>query len=194
MTPADRQNAELHYLSTIASSLSQSSPTESLDFLLQHPRYNDLCAIYGEPTIHRKVATDVHPNSLAARLLSINFERISARDEKSSKTEKTLKIPQNWDIYRVKCHVGRAFGFSGLKCRLVWMTGAWEFEAGTQGKLNVYAQWEKTAEEEDEQHESDRWVQREEPMEEGTRPIGFWIDEKEARVRIEHDDGLEDTL
>jgi hypothetical protein len=124
---------------------------------------------------------------------------ISTADGKTSRTEKTLRIPKNWDIYRVKCRVGRAFGFPGLKSRLFWITGAWEFERGTHGNLGMYAQWERgdsgpDAEAGEKRYESDEWVQREEVMAEGTRPIGFWIDEKEARVRIETRDGWEDNL
>ncbi len=74
-----------------------------------------------------------------------------------------------------------------MKTRLVWETGEWDPLGGddesddsnwdlngeTERNGNVYAA------------PKERWIRREVELEDGTREVGFWIDGREARVRVE---------
>ena len=53
ITSADRLNADLYYLSRIERELSAAPSSSEQTILAAHPRYSDLCAQYGTPTIHR---------------------------------------------------------------------------------------------------------------------------------------------
>ena len=55
VTPVERQNAELYYLSTITKELTNAStPAEEEQIHESHPRWSELCGIYGEPVVSRK--------------------------------------------------------------------------------------------------------------------------------------------
>ena len=69
ITPQDRRNSELYYLSLIGKELSASSSSEEQHIVESHPRYDELCEIYGPPVIKR-TTDDVAVN---------HSERTSAR-------------------------------------------------------------------------------------------------------------------
>ncbi|KAG6037948.1 hypothetical protein E4U41_004631 [Claviceps citrina] len=69
--PADRSNAEMFYLSRIARQLATVPESAEAAVLAQHPRYGQLCRLYGEPDIIRR--NEVNPSFLEARLVSVAF-------------------------------------------------------------------------------------------------------------------------
>ncbi|KAL9104107.1 MAG: hypothetical protein Q9163_000909 [Psora crenata] len=75
ISSAERMNAELYYLSTITKVLSDAaSPVEEKQILACHPRWPDLCRIYGEPEIPRKPQESVFkPGALGARVANFVF-------------------------------------------------------------------------------------------------------------------------
>lgn len=122
--------------------------------------------------------------------------------------EKTIDIPRSVDVYALKGIVGRAFGLRPLGCRLVWESGEWDpVAAGVDGGDD--GEWTCSEDESEHEHEHEhekerkegrggvgsekiateqeagKWVRREVELVDGTREVGFWIGEKEARVRVE---------
>ena len=89
-----------------------------------------------------------------------------------------------------------------MKLRLVWETGEWDPVAGTYDS-------DISSESDDEEwvdggasseyegtemrdrdgigkgRKAGKWAQREEELVDGTKDVGFWIEGKEARVRVE---------
>jgi tubulin-specific chaperone E len=197
ITPAERTNAEMFYLSRIGKAMAAVPETEEHLVTKQHRRYNELCQLYGAPTVVR-VSSTVNPDFLEARLIKFNFHMPSGTgDEQGSKIVMTQEIPKGFDIYQVKGIVGRLFGLRPLSLRLIWETGEWDPVAG-------YEDQEEDSDEENEAEdthahreaieqevkletgtEKGRWMRREVELEDGTRQIGFWVDSMEATVRVE---------
>ncbi|KAF5669227.1 PAC2-like protein [Fusarium heterosporum] len=121
VTPADRTNAEMFYLSRIGKQLATVSEDTEQEVLDHHPRYADLCEIYGKPNVVRK--TEANPAYLEARLVTVGFHLQDGE-------VKTAKIPSSFDIYAVKGVAGRLFNLPPLKLRLIWETGEWDPVAG----------------------------------------------------------------
>jgi tubulin-specific chaperone E len=197
ITSADRTNAEMFYLSRIGRAMAAVPESEEHTITKQHRRYNELCQLYGAPTVVR-VSSTVNPDFLEARLIKFNFYLPpGTTDEQDSKVTITQEIPKGFDIYQVKGIVGRLLGLRPLSLRLVWETGEWDPVAG-------YEDQEEDSDEEDETEdthvyreatleearvelgkEKGRWMRREVELEDGTRQIGFWVDGVDATVRVE---------
>jgi hypothetical protein len=197
ITPAERTNAEMFYLSRIGKAMAAVPEAEEHLITRQHKRYNELCQLYGPPTVVR-VNSTVNPDFLEARLIKFNFYMPSdTRNEQESKITIAQEIPKGFDIYQVKGIVGRLFGLRPLSLRLIWETGEWDPVAG-------YEDQEEDSDEEDEAEdahvhrelivreakvetgkEKGRWMRREVELEDGTRQIGFWVDGMEATIRVE---------
>ena len=119
-------------------------------------------------------------------------------------------IPRTVDVYRLKGIVGRLFGIRPMSCKLIWETGEWDpvgeeagwsvsedesdcevderVEGGSDGENNDVLRkgkrdglWRGGGEE----RQKGKWVRREMELVDGTREVGFWIEGKEARVRVE---------
>ncbi|PSR78869.1 tubulin-specific chaperone E [Coniella lustricola] len=73
VTPNDRNNAEMFYLSRIGRQLSAvpDTPAAEAAVLAQHRRYAQLCELYGEPVVNRR--QEVNPAFLEARLVNVAF-------------------------------------------------------------------------------------------------------------------------
>jgi hypothetical protein len=197
ITPADRINAEMFYLSRIGKAMAAVSEIEEHLVTKQHKRYTELCQLYGAPTVVR-VSSTVNPDFLEARLIKFNFYLSAGKvNEQDSTVIIAQEIPKGFDIYQVKGIVGRLFGLRPLSLRLIWETGEWDPVAG-------YEDQEENSDEEDETEETHvhrgviaqeatvetskekgRWMRREVELEDGTRQIGFWVDGMEAKVRVE---------
>ena len=197
ITPADRTNAEMYYLSRIGKAMAAVSESDEHTITKQHRRYNELCQLYGAPAVVR-VSSTVNPDFLEARLIKFTFYMpAGTRDEQGSKITLTQEIPKGFDIYQVKGIIGRLFGLRPLSLRLIWETGEWDPVAG-------YEDQEEDSDEEDEMEdtrvhrkvimqeakvelgkEKGRWMRREVELEDGTRQIGFWVDGMEATVRVQ---------
>ncbi|KAL5618694.1 hypothetical protein FOVSG1_000916 [Fusarium oxysporum f. sp. vasinfectum] len=188
ITPADRSNAEMFYLSRIAKQLAAAPEDAEQEVLANHPRYADLCKIYGEPNIVRRL--EVNPAFLEARLVTVGFHLQDGE-------EKVKKIPKSYDIYAVKGIAGKLFGLSPLKLGLIWETGEWDPVAGFDDQEGDSSD-EEDAEEERERKGIDthaaeedtagkpgRWVKREVELKDGPRQLGYCVDGVDVKIRVE---------
>lgn len=207
ITPAERTNAEMFYLSRIGKAIAEVPESEEHIIIAQHKRFNELCDVYGAPTIVRAGPT-INPEFLEARLIKFTFyvARGTGESQEFDMESKTQEIPKGFDVYQVKGIVGRLFGLRPLSLRLIWETGEWDPVAGyedeeeeidTDGedeedvngmkeeKINVEIREEKGQDSEKGTGEKGKWMRREVELENGTRQIGFWIDGSKAKVRVE---------
>ncbi|KAM0329982.1 hypothetical protein ACHAQA_004151 [Verticillium albo-atrum] len=189
ITPQDRTNAELFYLSRIARQLSAAPEEEEARVLTQHPLYVALCEAYGEPDIVRR--DEVDPNFLEARLVRVQFV--------APAEERVTEIPRSFDVYAVKAIAGRMFGVPPLGVRLVWETGEWDpvggfdeelgessdEEDGREAEMMVEMEAAKGAGEDVELRRGGRWVKREVELVDGPRQLGFCVDGLSVRIRVE---------
>ena len=94
-----------------------------------------------------------------------------------------MQIPRTFDTYRVKGIVGKLFGIRPLGTRLIWETGDWDPVAGYQD--DEYDSDDAEGRAVDRTRNAGKWTRRTVELEDGTREIGFWIDGREANVKIE---------
>ncbi|KJR81668.1 uncharacterized protein SPSK_00735 [Sporothrix schenckii 1099-18] len=205
ISPTDRANAEMFYLSRIAKQLALVPADSAAEaaVIARHRRYAELCELYGEPTVVRHA--EINPAFLEARLVQVLF----ALDKEGE--ERKAAIPKSFDMYAVKGLAGRLFGLSPQKLRLVWETGEWDPVAG------IDEEDEDEDEEDDKEEEgrareggdkakevvvenknapadadadadanlTGRWVKREVELKDSPRQFGFCVDGMEARIRVE---------
>ncbi|KAI9815884.1 MAG: hypothetical protein M1832_005194 [Thelocarpon impressellum] len=181
VTPQERVNAEMYYLSRIAREAAEVPETEEEGLLAKHKRYAELCEAYGTPAINR-MTTAVNPNTLEARLINFTFELQSSTDS-SEVVTKTQQIPRTFDVYRLKGLVGRLFGVRPLATRLMWKTGEWDPVAGFHE--DEYDSENSDNEAANQERSGDKWTRRVVELEDGTKEVGFWIETKVAKVRVE---------
>lgn len=186
--PADRTNAEMFYLSRIAKQLATVPEGAEDTVIAQHPRYKELCEIYGEPDVIRR--DEINPSFLEARLITVAFHV-------EGKESKTSRIPKSFDIYAVKGIAGRAFNLSPLRLRLIWETGEWDPVAGYDEHDDEGGDEEDMADEardageihpsdDNKQNEkSGRWIKREVELKDGPRQLGYCVDGLDVSIRIE---------
>lgn len=189
ITPQDRSNGELYYLSLIGKELSVTAEEAEQGILAAHPRYRELCEKYGEPVVRRAVSETnrpggglVNPRSVAARLVTMVF--------RLSSVTKSKEIPLSFDTYQVKAIVSRLFGLPPFEFRLIWETD----ELDPVSKESTEEDdWDSEDDEADISNskpvntgDSTKFVKREVELVDSTRDIGFWFqDVGEARVRVE---------
>lgn len=193
VTANDRSNAEMFYLGRIAKQLAAVPEAAAATVLVEHPRYEALCELYGAPDVVR--AHEVNPTFLEARLVTLAL-RCAGR------ADRTARIPRASDVYTVKARVARLYGLSPLRLRLVWETGEWDPVARRGGDGDG-----DTSDEEDDDEvvairvgegatedtygekladaQPGRWVKREVELRDGPRQLGYWVDGLEAKVRVE---------
>jgi hypothetical protein len=189
ITPTDRTNAELFYLSRIAKQLAGVPEAAEATVLAEHPRYAELCDIYGKPDVIRH--QEINPSFLESRLITVTF--LSNDQEKRQR-----KIPKSLDIYAVKGIAGKMFGLSPLKIRLVWETGEWDPVAGYDEREGESSDEDEPAPEEaepgaagaddggeDPAANTGRWVRREVQLKDGPRQLGYCVDGLDVTIRIE---------
>lgn len=189
--PADRTNAEMFYLSRIAKQLATVPESAEHSIIALHPRYAELCEIYGEPDVIRR--NEVNPSFLEARLVSVGFRH-------EGKGQKTSRIPKSFDIYAVKGIAGKLFGLSPLRLRLIWETGEWDPVAGYDERDGESSDEDDSVfveeagqggdeqpegEDEYEKDKSGRWVKREVELTDGPKQLGYCVDGLDVTVRIE---------
>lgn len=227
ITPDERTNAELYYLGRISKELSAAPVEREADIIANHPRYDDLCALYGPPEIERETGANdnIPENTLAARLTDITFYRPAnsagyphvtsfftpTAESLATDTiiEKAQRIPRTVTPYQLKSIVGRLFALPPAHLRLVWETEEWDPVGRTLG-VDDEERWSVSSDDEEGEgegpvvgqggsvqtgrtevekeameREKGKWVQREVELVDGTRQVGFWIEGKSARVRVE---------
>jgi hypothetical protein len=172
VTEKDRLNAESYYLSLIVQELSLAAEMDADRIKAQHPRWEELCSEYGEPEIKR-TKDHVDPRSLAARLLTLEFELsdTAAVLFRSTEGKKAVakNIPKRFSIYSVLGSVVKAFGQSivtpGLSLSLI--TDDWADIDGERVKREI------------------RLVPE-------TRGIGTFIEERVGRIRVDYEEPVQD--
>ncbi|KAK4451682.1 HotDog domain-containing protein [Podospora aff. communis PSN243] len=185
ITPADRSNAEMFYLSRIARQVSAAPESEEASILSSHRRWGELCEAYGEPAIIRR--REMNPNFLDARLIGVEFYLASGAGGEGMVTKKT-QIPKAFDIYAVKGIVGRLFGVEPLGVRLIWETGEWDPVGGFDEVEEEEEDVDGDEGVEGEIHEggkAGRWVKRETELRDGPRQFGYYVDGLEVKIRVE---------
>jgi tubulin-specific chaperone E len=209
ITPQDRTNGELYYLSLIGKELSATSASEEETILTTHPRYSEFCETYSTPTIRRSAdgsshGTNINPGSVAARLVEFEFYQ-KPSSSPSEETSKSCAIPKTFDIYRIKGIVSRLFSLPPLKFHLVWETEEWD----PVEEFNILdgEEWDSDDEEDENNNEEikgdtqvdrradamfvkadgSRFIRREVELADSTRQVGFLFDDNinKVRVRIE---------
>ncbi|TKA76524.1 hypothetical protein B0A49_02918 [Cryomyces minteri] len=189
ITPKERLNAEIYYLSQIATELSLNPKDREAQIIASHQRWAELCDEYGEPTVRRSDAKSVNPNSLAARLIRLTLRlndsvRRAAGDDRPQ--EIALEIPRSFSVYSVLGLVGKRTGLVPMTLRLIWETGEWDPVASKFSDDDA-EYWSSSDEDTDEAKgwSDGRSVLREEELVTGTRMVGTWIEASEAVVRVE---------
>lgn len=190
ITKADRTNAEMFYLSRIAKQLATVPETAAKSVTDEHPRYADLCQVYGEPDVIRR--QEVNPSFLEARLINVEFSY-------RNMDKQMKKIPQAFDIYTVKGIAGRHFKLSPLAIKLVWETGEWDPVGSFGNHEDAMSDDEEEAESEHAGQESEhvldqahvgsekpgRWLRREVELKDGPRQLGYCVDGLDVKIRVE---------
>ena len=218
ITPPERQNAELYYLSQVSKQLAAATDdADEREILEANPRWKDLCEIHGEPTITRKTDTEAAGvGTLAARVTEFTFHiskedlqtaRKHAQSVEGHADEKTVTedpshdppiiekkklIPRTVDVYRLKGIVGQLFNIRPMSVKLIWETEEWDPVGGGDGGWSVSEDdsddddgESKSARTERKKREEGAWERREMELVDGTREVGFFVEGKSARVRVE---------
>lgn len=189
VTPTDRTNAEMFYLSRIGRQLASVPEEDEPKTIAQHRRYAELCEIYGEPVVVRR--KEVNSAFLEARLIgtTFRFRQRAEEKEEEAEAERKVQIPKTFDIYAVKGIAGRLFGYEPLGLKLVWETGEWDPVAGYDEDAGDSSE-DETLMEEEKKHEeatkrTGRWIKREVELTDSPRQFGFCVDGMDVTVRVE---------
>ncbi|KAE8375150.1 hypothetical protein BDV26DRAFT_283726 [Aspergillus bertholletiae] len=202
ITEKDRSNGELYYLSLVGKELSAFPESAEREILAKHPRYSELCHIYGEPVIRRATVSTgsgaiVNPRSVAARLLRITFclrreLPISSppdmdQDDASNHEIKVKEIPRSFDTYQVKAIVSRLFGLAPYEFKLIWETD--ELDPVSKQNIDDEGGWDSEDEGTNapQPNDSSVFVKREVELVDSTKDIGFLFQSEltEAKIRVE---------
>ncbi|ROW18282.1 hypothetical protein VPNG_00023 [Cytospora leucostoma] len=192
ITPNDRTNAEMFYLSRIGRQLSAVPEEEEGQVLSQHRRYAELCDIYGEPVVVRR--EEVNPSFLEARLINVSFRPGPGLGQATEDiVMQQAQIPKSVDIYAVKGIAGRIFGLEPLKTRLIWETGEWDPVAGFDDEAGDSDEDENDIDDygevvggrEAEGNKAGRWIKREVELKGSPRQFGFCVDGLDVSIRVE---------
>jgi len=108
ITAKERENAEIWYLSQIAREVA-ASPDKREQILANHRRWDELCKLHGEPAVAMEKGES--EKTLAAKLVEMEFfcgEKVEKR-----------KVPKGTPVSTLRGMVGRWFGMSPLRVRLV---------------------------------------------------------------------------
>lgn len=182
VTEKERLNSETYYLNQIVSELGKTPADKRPQVLRTHPRWKALCEEYGEPAPKETKSDTINPSSLAARLVTIDFN-VSATYDSAAVTRKDT-VPKSMNVYALLGMAGKRLGIMPRKLRLIMETGERDptgSEAGHAGP-----EWWDSSDDEDEQPRvGQKLVAREVELVAGTRPIGTYIEGREAQIRVE---------
>ena len=173
--------------------------------LSAHPRWEALCAEYGEPIVTGpRTGGEVDPASLAARLVRVTFYLAAAAAVPLlSATNKSLEaagytwtqdIPRSASVYSILGRVGKKLDVVPLGLRLVWETGekdpvgAGGVGGAGAGGGDAPEEWDSSDDGEDGDEvvgNGGEWVAREVELGAGTRAVGSYFEGGGGRVRVE---------
>ncbi|OBT83425.1 hypothetical protein VE02_07702 [Pseudogymnoascus sp. 03VT05] len=189
ITPAERTNAEIFYLSRIAKEMAAVPESEESTVTRKHRRFAELCNIYEAPVV-RRAEKAINPDLLEARLIKFTF-RLPAGTlpGQTSEISKVQEIPRGFDVYRIKGIVGKLFDVRPLSLCLIWETGEWDPVAGYEDEEYDSEDLEEgdgaaTVDAESREAKG-KWMRREVELEDSTRQVGNSVDGMEAKVRLE---------
>lgn len=177
----------MFYLSRIAKQLATVPESAEHTISALHPRYKELCDVYGEPDVIRR--DEINPSFLEARLVSVAFQF-------EGKERKVARIPKSFDIYAVKGIAGKLFGLPALGVKLVWETGEWDPVAGYDDRDGESSDDEEQGDVDDDVRDgkgeedgvdgkSGRWIKREVELRDGPKQLGYCVDGLDVSVRVE---------
>ncbi|KAK6531453.1 hypothetical protein TWF281_008257 [Arthrobotrys megalospora] len=109
ITPAERADAELFYISTIVKELSGKPAEQEAEILSRHTRWQELQTIHGEQTIIRDLSGK-SKDALASKLIEVELC--------SSTKTVTKKFPRTVTIGKLSGLIGRLFGVNPLDIAL----------------------------------------------------------------------------
>lgn len=95
ITPADRIDAEMFYLSKIAKEMGKVQESEEHVVTSRHKRYSELCKKYGPPAVVRSHEGVINPNFLEARLIKFTFylpSKVPAEEEEATTNLRKTRI------------------------------------------------------------------------------------------------------
>lgn len=128
ITPKERRNAELYYLSQVNYELSLASNAQIPKIVARHPRYRELCLLYNQPDqqTQKPALTQVDPRSLAASLVKVTFNVVEHAVRPDSETASTVQasagwsceLPKSFSIYKVVGVVAKRLGRSPRSLQL----------------------------------------------------------------------------
>ena len=207
VTDKERLNAETYYLGQIARECAKAPTAEKrAEVLSAHPRWEALCAEYGEPVVTGpRMRGEVDPASLAARLVRVTFylATSAAAGYPLSATTNSLRpagytwtsdIPRSASVYSLLGRVGKKLDVVPLGLRLVWETGekdpvgAGGVGGAGAGGGDAPEEWDSSDDGEDGDEvvgNGGEWVAREVELGAGTRAVGSYFEEGGGRVRVE---------
>lgn len=189
ITPAERTNAEIFYLSRIGKEMAAVPETEESTVTRNHRRYSELCKIYEAPVV-RRAEKAINPDLLEARLIKFTF-RLPADTlpGQTSEISKVQEIPRGFDVYRIKGIVGKLFDVRPLSLCLIWETGEWDPVAGYEDEEYDSEDLEEgdgsVTVDAESRNAKGKWMRREVELEDSTRQVGNSVDGMEAKVRLE---------
>ncbi|KAJ6171099.1 Leucine-rich repeat typical subtype [Penicillium chermesinum] len=182
ISPQDRSNAEMYYLSLIGKELSAASEGELSRIIATHPRYGELCEIYGEPAITRALVSD-----------GSGQRAMAFRVSDGSGPVRVKEVPNSFNTYQVKAIAARTCDLKPFSFKLVWETDEWDPVA----KQTVdEADWADDSEDEMSRNEQDasleqsnasRFVRREVELVDSLRDIGYLFQGEMGEVKIRVD-------
>ncbi|KAL8863064.1 MAG: hypothetical protein Q9178_000437 [Gyalolechia marmorata] len=154
------------------------------------------------------------PLSVGANLITFSFHyspSLSSSDSPSSSAQQSKEtegqqhireIPKQTNIYRLKSLVGRIYSIPCLEIRLVLETDEWDPVPAAKPEDDDWScsedawsedEWSDDSTdvkdgEENMKKDKNLWVRREIELVDSTRPVAFWVEGREARVRVERRD------
>jgi len=184
VTEKDRLDAESYYLSLITQELQLNPPEKAADILKSHPRYRELCEIYGEPEVRRE-EDNINPNSLGAHLLELHLACEDSAGQPYSfrgfGPSFVLEIPKSFSVYAAIGEVARRLGLWGGRIQLYWQTD--ERQEAIIPTVEDIEPWD--SEESGEEHEGlQRSVVRDILLKPTTRSIGNVVDGTKVKIRV----------
>ncbi|KFX92062.1 hypothetical protein V490_05582 [Pseudogymnoascus sp. VKM F-3557] len=187
ITPAERTNAEIFYLSRIGKEMAAVPETEESTVTRNHRRYSELCKIYEAPVV-RRAEKAINPDLLEARLIKFTFcLPAGTLPGQTSEISKVQEIPRGFDVYRIKGIVGKLFDVRPLSLCLIWETGEWDPVAGYEDEEYDSEDLEEgdgsVTVDAESRNAKGKWMRREVELEDSTRQVGNSVDGMEAKVR-----------